>query len=76
MEWLGMDDPDWRQMMLTLLAIVVAIVLAISLLLMYRYRPPRKDEAAILYEKFASIAGDVPTIGETPQAYGLGWQQR
>jgi len=76
MEWLGMDDPDWRQMILTLLAIVVAIVLAISLLLMLRYRPPRKDEAAILYAKFASLAGDVPAVGETPQAYAARLQSQ
>ena len=69
LKWLGMDDPDWRQMMLTLLAIVVAMIAVISLVLVARYRPPKKDEAAILYAKFTSLAGISPRIGETPQTY-------
>jgi hypothetical protein len=69
LEWLGMDDPDWRQMMLTLLAIVVAMIAVISLVMVARYRPPKKDEAAILYAKFTSLAGIDPRIGETPQIY-------
>lgn len=69
MQWLGMDDPDWQQMMLTLLAIIAVIIAAISLLLMWRNLPPKKDEAAILYAKFASILGVKPGKGETPLAY-------
>jgi hypothetical protein len=56
-------------MMLTLLAIVTAMIAAISMLLVLRYRPPKKDEAAILYAKFATRVGVSPAIGETPQAY-------
>ena len=69
LEWLGMDDPDWRQMMLTLLAIVVAIIAIISLILVARYKPPKKDEAAILYAKFTALASISPETGETPYAY-------
>ncbi len=69
LEWLGMEDPDWRQMMLTLLAIVVGIIAIISLTLVARYKPPKKDEAAILYAKFTSAAGVNPLTGETPYAY-------
>lgn len=69
LQWLGMEDPDWRQMMLTLLAIVVAMVAIISLILFSRYKPPRKDEAARLYAKFTSLAGLSPRTGESPYAY-------
>jgi transglutaminase-like putative cysteine protease len=71
MEWLGMDEPDWRQMMLTLIAIVTVMVAIISVLLLLRYRPPTKDAAAILYRKFTEKTGVPPTRGETPRAYAL-----
>ena len=66
MEWLGMEEPDWRKMMLTLVAILTVLVAIISLLLMMRYRPPPKDEAARLYQKFTKAAGIEPRTGETP----------
>ena len=69
LEWLGMDEPDWRKMMLTLTFLVAAIVGIISLTLMMRYRPPPKDRAAVLYKKFTQKVGLQPNIGETPQAY-------
>jgi len=69
MDWLGMDDPDWRQMMLTLVALVTGITMAISLVLMLRYRPPPKDKAAVLYGKFVRKSGLVPATGETPQLF-------
>jgi hypothetical protein len=69
MEWLGMDDPDWRQMMLTLIAIIVGLIALISLHLVLRYKPPRKDEAARLYRKFVGAAGIVAHTGESPLAY-------
>jgi len=71
MEWLGMEDPDWRQMMLTMVAIVTLLVAIISVLLLLRYRPPPKDAAAILYQKFTKKAGVAPTRGETPRAYAV-----
>src|SRR5690606_24983387 len=49
MRWLGMDEPDWRKMVLTLLAILLLLIGGLSLLLFRRYRPPKKDEAALLY---------------------------
>jgi transglutaminase-like putative cysteine protease len=69
LEWLGMEDPNWRQMILTLLAIVVAMIAIISLILVARYKPPKKDEAAVLYAKFTSLTGLKPATGETPYAY-------
>lgn len=71
LEWLGMEEPDWRKMMLTLTFLVAAIVGIISLILMMRYRPPSKDRAAILYKKFTQKAGLPPNCGETPQAYAM-----
>ncbi len=69
MEWLGMDDPNWRKMMLTLIVIVIALIAIISLLLIMRYRPPPKDDAALLYRKFTRAAGVEPEMGETPYSY-------
>jgi transglutaminase-like putative cysteine protease len=71
MEWLGMDEPDWRKMMLTLVTVLVALVGIISVLLMLRYRPPPKDHAARLYQKFTRAAGIEPAQGETPLTYAL-----
>jgi hypothetical protein len=71
MEWLGMDDPDWRKMMLTMIAIVIGIVLLISLVLSLRYRPPKRDRAATLYKKFIRKSGVEPVIGETPAAFAV-----
>jgi hypothetical protein len=69
MEWLGMDDPDWRQMMLTLIGTVVVLIVGISSLLMLRYRPPRRDRAALLYQRFIRKCGLTPAIGETPVTF-------
>jgi len=44
MEWLGMVDPNWRKMLLTLVGTVVALILMISAFMMLRYRPPASDE--------------------------------
>jgi hypothetical protein len=67
--WLGMDDPDWRKMLLTLVAIVTGLTMLISFALMLRYRPPRKDRAAILYGRFIRKSGLTPATGESPQAF-------
>jgi transglutaminase-like putative cysteine protease len=71
LEWLGMDEPDWQKMMLTLTVLVGAIIGLISLVLMMRYRPPPKDRAAILYRQFTKKTGLTPNCGETPQAYAM-----
>jgi transglutaminase-like putative cysteine protease len=69
MKWLGMDDPSWRKMMLTLVGLVIGLILLISLLLMLRYRPPQKDEAARLYRRFVRKTGLTPRTGETAHAF-------
>ena len=69
MERLGMDDPSWRKMMLTLIAIVVGLTIVISLILMLRYRPPRRDRAAVLYQRFVDKSGVKPKTGEDPIAF-------
>jgi len=71
MEWLGMDDPDWRKMMLTLVALVVGLILIISVLLSLRYRPPTRDRAAVLYERFVKKAGVAPQTGETATVFAV-----
>ena len=69
MELLGMDDPDWRKMMLTLVGLVVGLILLISLILSWRYRAPKRDRAAILYAKFIKRSGVEPATGETPAVF-------
>ena len=69
MEWLGMEDPDWSKMMLTLVALVVLLAAGISLHMLLRYKPPPIDEAARLYRQFTRSAGQEPSPGETPLAY-------
>ncbi len=69
MQWLGMDDPDWRKMMLTMVALVIGIIILISLLLAFRYRTPRPDRATILYRKFVKKSGLHTQIGESPVAF-------
>jgi hypothetical protein len=69
MRWLGMQEPSWRKMLLTLVIGVIALVMAISVLLMLRYRPPRKDEAARLYARFVRKTGIKPSTGETARVF-------
>ena len=69
MKWLGMEDPNWRKLLLTLVFSVVGLILAISGLMMLRYRPPRKDRAAILYDKFVKKTGLERRTGENEQAF-------
>jgi len=66
MEWLGMEEPDWQKMMLTLVTLIVVLVAIISAMIMMRYRPPQKDEAVRLYRKFIVAAGVEAARGETP----------
>jgi len=69
MQWFGMQNPDWRKKMLSLLGLVMAMILLLSLLLALRYRAPRPDRAALLYQKFVRKSGLRPAIGEAPSAF-------
>ena len=69
MRWLGMLEPTWRKMMLTLITLVIALIMVISVMLMIRYRPPVKDEAARLYARFVAKTGMQPQTGETPRLF-------
>ncbi len=69
MQWLGMQEPDWRKMMLTMLALVIGLVILISLLLGWRYRAPRPDRAAILYQTFVKKSGLPLFVGESPASF-------
>jgi transglutaminase-like putative cysteine protease len=71
MQWLGMHEPTWRKMMLTLVVLVVALIMIISLLLMFRYQPPAKDEAARLYARYIRKTGMEPRTGETARIFAL-----
>jgi len=69
MQWLGMDFPDWRKMLLTLVGIVITLIMLISAFLMLRYRPPPRDPASILYNRFVRRTGIAPRTGETALAF-------
>lgn len=69
MQRLGMESPTWRKLMLTMIAIVGVITILLSGIMMLRYRPPRRDRAAILYDKFVRRMGLPPETGETPDAF-------
>lgn len=69
MNLLGMSEPSWRKMLLTLVVVVISIVLLISYLLYRRYRPPPRDAASILYHRFLRKVGLPPNTGETPRRY-------
>ncbi len=69
MRWLGMASPKWRNMMLTLIALVVVLTLMVSALMMWRYRPPRPDRASRLYRRFVAATGIVPATGESPATF-------
>ena len=69
MEWLGMEEPSWRKMLLTLVITVIALILTISAFMMLRYRPPKQDRLAILYKRFVKKTGIPRRIGETEQEF-------
>ncbi len=69
MRWLGMQEPNWQKMMMTLLALIIFLVAAVSFLMLRRYRPPANDTAALLYRRFTKKAGVTPDRGESPDAY-------
>lgn len=69
MRWLGMQQPDWRKMMLTLLGIVFSMILLISIFLTWRYRAPRADKALRLYRSFVQKTELPLEKGETPSAF-------
>jgi transglutaminase-like putative cysteine protease len=71
LEWLGMVDPNWRKMLLTLVGSVVVLILTISAFMMLRYRPPAKDRASILYNRFIRKTGLQRNVGETEQEFAL-----
>lgn len=69
MRWLGMERPTLEKMLLALIAAGAALTWIFSLLLLRRYRPPRKDPAARLFAKFVRRTGLPPAVGESPGEY-------
>ncbi len=69
MERLGMDDPDWQTLMLTLVASVAILVGGISILMVLRNRAPTRDRAFRLYRRFVRSTGLAPQTGEAPEAF-------
>ncbi len=69
MEWLGMDEPDLRKMLLTLVGLIAIMLAGVTGLLALRYRPPQRDRAERLYRRFTQRAGVKPERGEPPLAF-------
>ncbi len=66
MRWLGIGNPDWRNLLLLVVGLVVTLTAVIHLLLIARFRPPRRDEARRLYARFVRKTRLESTRGETP----------
>jgi transglutaminase-like putative cysteine protease len=69
LERLGMEDPNWRKLMLTLVVASTLLLLAISGILLARNRGPDVDEPLRLYRKFVARTGLPQRPGESPYAY-------
>ncbi len=69
MNWLGMQEPNWRKLIFTLLGVLLALIMLVSLLLAWRYRPPPRDVASRLYARFTRRAALPPRRGETALRY-------
>ena len=69
LERLGMENPNWRKLMLTLVVVSTLLLLAISGILLARNRGPEVDEALRLYRKFVARTGLPQRHGESPYAY-------
>ncbi|MEO1204403.1 MAG: transglutaminase domain-containing protein, partial [Pseudomonadota bacterium] len=69
LERLGMQSPTWRKMMLTMITVIVAMTVVLSLVMMWRLRPPPRDRASVLYSRFLKRLGVQPATGETPDAF-------
>ena len=50
-EWLGLEDPDWRDLVVLLTASLVTMLAMITLLLWWRQRPPARDPASRAYRR-------------------------
>ncbi len=70
MEWLGMDNPSLRKMLLALITLVALLLGGVTALLAWRFRPPATDRAARLFTRFQSRTGVPVGTGEPPLAYG------
>ena len=75
MEWLGMNEPDWRKMLFVLVGLLIGFTILISILLTLRNRPPPRDKAAKLYARFVRKCGLEPKTGETPRLFALRAQE-
>ena len=69
MRWLGLENPDWRNLLLSLIGVVAFLTAAIHIVLILRFRPPQQDHARKLYERFVRRTGVTPERGETPLAF-------
>ena len=69
MEWLGMDDPDIRKMLFSMIGLLTGLIVLISLILALRYRAPAKDRASVLFQRFARKTGLEPGVGETVERF-------
>ena len=66
MRWLGLSNPDWRNLLLTLVGTVIGLTLVVHMLLILRFRPPREDRARRLYDRFVRKTGVALARGESP----------
>lgn len=64
-EWLGLDDPDWRDLVIILAILLIAIMAMVSAWLAWQHRPPALDAAQKQYQRLQKRLKMRPQQGET-----------
>ncbi|MEL6950346.1 MAG: DUF3488 and transglutaminase-like domain-containing protein [Pseudomonadota bacterium] len=71
-EWLGLENPDWRDYIVLLTVSLISIMAVITGLLWWQQRPPTRDAASRAYRALQRRTGTRTLRGEAP----LAWARR
>ncbi len=69
LRWLGMERPDWRRMVVWLVAVMALLLAGLTGWLAWRHRRPGPDRAERLYRRFVRATGIPRAPGEPPLGY-------
>jgi len=69
LRWLGMERPDWRRMVVWLVAGMALLLAGLAGWLAWRHRRPGPDRAERLYRRFVRATGIPRGPGEPPLGY-------
>ncbi|MEL7298613.1 MAG: DUF3488 and transglutaminase-like domain-containing protein, partial [Pseudomonadota bacterium] len=68
-EWLGLSDPDWRDLVIILAILLVSIMGGITLWLAWMHRTPKPDAALAQFQRLQRRLRLPALTGETPTDY-------